>query len=341
MTPTFGHGRLTPRCSSDARRGARSQRAAITVPSVPTQSRRPVRAFFGLDGRLFATYDDLSRTAVILLVLWAAGAIVFGAVEVVHDAVPFTGSDSSLNVLGSLSFLAISAFVLGLNILLAALVVGLVSIVRSGPRKVLRASLYVALPVVGVVATFALSGWSVSTSSDNESETPAPTSHPNHFARGLAIWAIAVGVVLLSGRVLRMGSETVSGAQADDAVASERGFHRRVVATRLVVVVLGVAALFGWTQVLDRPWVKVVNDGTDVVEVQYCPGQVCAGRVYRLNPGQQHRITLGSSSRDGFVSDSFRITSGATLLGCLPVLRVPDSPRHVEVGVSLADPRSC
>jgi hypothetical protein len=289
---------------------------------VQTRSRRSAQDFFGTSRLGSERYDDLSRTAVLLVVVWAASVVVLGGSYVLQDA----GARIALSILG------LAVFFLGLNVWLAAVVVGLFAVVRGRWRPLLRAPLLVALLVLAVVAVFVASGMHLGEGDDAAAADAIPTQASN-TTRGLALWAVAVEVALLSARLLRMQS-------VDEDAPDGRRYRQGLVAARLLVLALVVLAGLGWAHHAARPGVVVINDGDDVVSLQLCPQQGCSGRAHRLAPGSTHRFTLRPAPADGEPTEPLRVTSDGALLGCLPLLYGPDL-RQVGLGVSQARQSYC
>ena len=85
---------------------------------------------------------------------------------------------------------------------------------------------------------------------------------------------------------------------------------------------------------------RVANDSARPVRVQLCPAQECTGAATRLAPHETTRFRLPAELEE--LPDSLRVTSDDQVLGCIVLLDSGLSGgRHLEVGVSSADPESC
>jgi hypothetical protein len=261
-----------------------------------------------------------SRAAVILIALWAVSVFVFGASDVFHDASFGPGVGVALG----LGFLAVMAFVAGLNLLLPALVLGIVGIGRSDPgSRVLRAGCLALTLIGGVVGSFALSGWT--TGADDSQNVGAGASHLG--LRGLGMWLVAAVAALASARLLR--TRLLSQALAP---------RTRAVAAGLAGCALG--ALFLWMHQTARPSVTVTNDSSRMLAVQFCPHQDCTGRIEHVKPHKDMPIVFGTAG-DPNTPDELRVLSGGDLVGCILVERDPRLPPHLRLMLSEADPTTC
>lgn len=269
--------------------------------------------------------QGLSLAAFVLVALWATSLLVFALPSVLNDVV--IGLEAHV----ALGFVSIFAFMTGLNVWLAALVVGIVAIVRSGRWRALRSSLFVVLLVGGVVVPYWLSGWRLSGGEGDDDDVFEPTNMP---ARGLAIWGLAGLVVLVCWALLRESGETATAAPRD-----RRAIRRRVLLSGGVAGVV-VLAFLAWLHQAGRPGLDLHNDTSQTLGVQVCPLQECSGEVIKVNEGERHRLVLDSPPVPQ-THDSLRVTAGEELMGCLLIDRDPREPARQWVALSLADPEIC
>jgi hypothetical protein len=137
--------------------------------------------------------NGLGTATVIIVAIWAAADVLFGAAEVF--AGPVSPDRFGLQILG------LMAFVTSLNVVVAALVTGPLAIFRSRDLPWAWSIVFVALMGAGIVGSFALSGWGLG------SGDSAPISDQALRLRGLGIWVIAAVVMLVSCWLFRSGPD--------------------------------------------------------------------------------------------------------------------------------------
>ncbi|MGZ4451079.1 MAG: hypothetical protein ACXVW4_14895 [Nocardioides sp.] len=261
-----------------------------------------------------APTDGLLRATRVLVLVWVGTVVVAGIPQVFDDSLSGGAPPLGLIVLG------LAAFFPGLIVVATALVLGLVVIARTPPRRVLRATVYGTLLPAAAVVVFLLAGVSFGSGGDN---APEVTDLP---ARGLGTWAVGLGAVLVAWTVLTPSPFWSTWPR------------RRLLRSTLVGGVL-VVALLAWLHLSGRPALTVRNDTKKALHVELCPEQRCTGGASVVRAGGSERLLLRKG--DPVTPDSVLVTDGSRVVGCFLVERDPTSPKHQSISLSQAEADIC